>query len=341
MIHLIHRALAAEKNLLLYLLFPALLLSCGVKNGYMVGEYGRQPLTGQTISGADTSSKAMLGLLWQKDSLRITLNQGRHLRAALAKKDTLYLYEGPADTMDLNTERYTLLIPERELLIIKYNDSLVYPLMPISEQCEYPLEIKSMSAKKLQEYYERERENERIKEEQIAKGIYRGGGVLNAYLLAPELRAGTYLYNAGLYQLGITCDCVIDSTKTLILNLDGSWQQHENGTLKNCGIMRKTGFPKIYYMYNSKQQTVFFFDTIAITGQFFGYKEEKRRWNEHIPYAPNEFFNLGRESPGISYEFFKLYSCKQENAMPFLFGGRKNNFWFEGTQCGWQKITNK
>ena len=196
-----------------------------------------------------------------------------------------------------------------------------------------------MSAKKLQEYYERERENERIKEEQIAKGIYRGGGVQNAYLLAPELRAGTYLYNAGLYQLGITCDCVIDSTKTLILNLDGSWQQYGNDTLKNCGIMRKTGFPKIYYMFNSKQQNVFFFDTIAITGQFFGYKEEKRRWKEHIPYAPNEFFNLGKQWSGMSYEFFKLYSCKQENAMPFLFGGRKNNFWFEGTQCGWQRIT--
>ena len=65
--------------LLLALVF--LLLSCGVKNGYMVGEYGKQPLAGQTINGADTSSKAMLGLLWQKDSLRITLNQGRHLRA--------------------------------------------------------------------------------------------------------------------------------------------------------------------------------------------------------------------------------------------------------------------
>ncbi|MBQ4395090.1 MAG: hypothetical protein II825_07335, partial [Paludibacteraceae bacterium] len=78
-----------KKTLILYFLFPALLLSCGVKNGYMVGEYGKQPLAGQTISGADTSSKAMSGLLWQKDSLRITLNQGRHLRAALAKKDTL------------------------------------------------------------------------------------------------------------------------------------------------------------------------------------------------------------------------------------------------------------
>ncbi len=331
-----------KKSAIVFLLFSFLLTSCGAKKnvGKQSEKIALQGL-GVLVATNTETEKPTLGLLWQNDKLQITLNQGRQLDFYRAETDTLYLYETPRDTTDNATRRYSLDSPSRELLIIKYNDSLVYPLMPITEPCEYPLNIKSMSAKKLQEYYEREEEKERIKKEQIEKGTYRACGVLNAYLLAPELRAGTYLYNAGSYQLGITCDCVIDSTKTLTLNLDGSWQQYDNGTLKNCGIMRKNGFPEIYYMYNSKQQTVFFFDTIAITGQFFGYKEEKRRWKEHIPYAPNEFFNQGKDSPGWSYEFFKLYSCKQENAMPFLFGGTENNFWFEGTHCGWQRVTNK
>jgi len=314
--------------------------SCGVKNGYVTGQYGKHPLNGHTISEADTANKPTLGLFWQADSLRITLNQGRQLLRARSTKDTLYLYEAPRDTVGTANRQYSVYIPQHELHIIKYNDSLVYPIMPMTEPCEYPLDIEGMGAKKLQEYYEREKEKERIKQEQIEKGTYLACGILNAYLLPPELRAGTYLYNASSYQLGIACDCVVDSTKTLTLNLDGSWQQYENGTLKNCGMMRKTGFPVIYDMYNYKQQTVFFFDTTAIAGHVIGLKEAKRRWKEHIPFAPNEYLNLGRASPGLSFEFFKLYSCKQENAMPFLIGGTKDNFWFEGTQCGWQRVTN-
>lgn len=329
------------KKLLLYLAILSFLVSCGVKNGYVTGKYGKQPLTGQTISEIDTVNKPLLGLLWQTDTLRITLNQGLQLLRARSTKDTLYLYESPRDTADRNTRQYAIYLPQHELHIIKYDDSLVYPIMPMIEQCEYPLNIQSMGAKKLQEYYEREKENERIRQEQIEKGTYLACGVLNAYLLPPERRAGTYLYNANSYQLGIACDCIVDSTKTLTLNLDGSWQQYENGTLKNCGIMRKTGFPVVYSMYNYKQQTVFFFDTTAIAGHVIGLKEDRRRWKEHIPYAPNEYLNLGRVSLGLSYEFFKLYSCKHENAMPFLFGGTKDNFWFEGTECGWQRINNK
>lgn len=331
-----------KKSAIVFLLFSLVLTSCGAKKN-VATQSEKIALQDQGVLVATDAEieKPTLGLLWQNDQLQITLNQGRQLDFYRAETDTLYLYETARDTADHSTRKYTLNIPTRELLIIKYNDSLVYPLMPITEPCEYPLNIKSMGAKKLEEYYEREKEKERIRKEQIEKGTYLAGGVLNAYLLAPELRAGTYLYNAGLYQLGTTCDCVIDSTKTLILNLDGSWQQYEDGKLKNCGIMRKTGFPVVYDMYDYKQQTALFLDTTAIAGHVISIKEDRRRWNEHIPYAPNEYLNLGRASMGMSYEFFKLYSCKQENAMPFLFGGAKDNFWFEGTRCGWQRIMNK
>ena len=309
------------------LILAFFLLSCGVKKDYMVGEYGRQPLAGQTINGADTSDKAMLGLLWHKDSLRITLNQGRHLRAALAKKDTLYLYEGSADTMDLNTERYTLHIPERELLIIRFNDSLVYPLMPAAEPCEYPLEIRSMSAEKLNDFKQKQEENEKKpKSLPILSPNY------EIYPL--ELRAGKYLWNVGQSQDSIVCNCMVDSSKVLLLNVDGSWLQYSNRKLINCGIMRKKK-STVYEMLDYKKEIVYFLDTTAFKGYIIGLKEDKRRWKENIPYALNEYLYIGKHSI-ISH---KLFPCRQDSTM-LLFFEFGDNFILEGTRCGWIMVNN-
>lgn len=125
----------------IFLLF-AFLPACGVKNGYVVGEYGKEPLNGAIIAAkANDSSqpvKGTMSLLWQGDSLQITLNQGRQLLRACSTKDTLYLYEVPRDTKNNKalrpandtTRQYAVYLPQRELFIIKYNDSLVYPVMP-------------------------------------------------------------------------------------------------------------------------------------------------------------------------------------------------------------------
>ena len=326
----------------------ALLWACGVKNGYITGEYGKYPLSGEIIAAkANESSqivKGNIGLLWQGDSLRITLNQGRQLLRAKTDKDTLYLYEAPcgaesnlqAQAANDTTRQYTFYIPTRELFIIKYNDSLVYPVMPAIEPCEYPLEIKSMSAKNLNDYYEKKRRDEEESKKRNARF-----GVVNASIFPLELRAGTYFYNAGLYELGVDCDCVIDSTKTFTLYLDGSWQQYENGILKDCGIMRKKGFPLTYVMENYKRHTVLFSDTTSIAGHIISLREDKRRWKEKIPYAPNEYFYCGRTRSGMSFEFFEIYSCQKEDTFSFFYGLDDDGFRLEGSTCGWQRINNE
>ena len=319
----------------------ALLWACGVKNGYVVGEYGKYPLSGEIIAAETNDSshtvKGTMGLLWQGDSLRITLNQGRQLLRAKTGKDTLYLYEAPrgaesnlqAQAANDTTRQYTFYIPTRELFIIKYNDSLVYPVMPAIEPCEYPLEIKVMGRKNL---------NDNIrKQEGNGKKTVRVG-ILNSNTLLLESRAGTYFFNAGLYELGVDCDCIIDSTQTFTLHLDGSWQQYENGVLNNCGIMRKTGVPWTYEMANYKWQTVLFTDTTSIAGHIISLKEDKRRWKEKIPYAPNEYFYFGKTRSGFNYEFFKLYSCQQKGAFPFFYAIELNLFRLDGSTCGWIRI---
>lgn len=292
--------------LLLALVF--LLLSCGVKNGYMVGEYGRQPLAGQTISGADTSSKAMLGLLWQKDSLRITLNQGRHLRAALAKKDTLYLYEGPADTMDLNTERYTLHIPERELLIIKYNDSLVYPLMPAAEPCEYPLEIKAMGIRPSKKYY----------------GSFSGMRVPWEYYPGKHMRmckAADYLS--------------IDSTCIFYIHLDGTWQTYTNGILTNTGIIRRNYIPEFQTLYNNNFKDIYAIDTTSIAGHIHRLKEMPK--NSDLPWTSGEYYKSGFY---LNIAFI-LTPVKKDNLNCMLFDDSSGGIFIEEGiyPCGWMKTT--
>ena len=315
------------------------LSACGVKSGYVTGKYGTQPLSGEIIDAeANDSSqivKGNIGLLWQGDTLRVTLNQGRQLLRAKADKDTLYLYEAPRDTKSalLNqaandtTRRYTFYIPTRELFIIKYNDSLVYPVMPATEPCKYPLEIKSMSAKNLNDFKRKQEDNRKKPRTQPVLSP-------NYERFPSELRAGTYLWNVGQSQTCTDCSCMVDSSKVLLLNLDGSWLQYSNKSLINCGIMRKTKIP-VYEMFNYKKEIVYFLDTTACNGHIIGMKEDTRRWKENIPYAPNEYLCVGRHSI-ISH---KLFPCRQDNTMLLLFE-YGDNFILEGTTCGWKKISN-
>ncbi|MBQ4393730.1 MAG: hypothetical protein II825_00325, partial [Paludibacteraceae bacterium] len=221
----------------------------------------------------------------------------------------------------------TLHIPERELLIIKYNDSLVYPLMPISEQCEYPLEIKSMSAKNLNDFIEKQKENEKKPKSLPVLSP-------NEDMYPSELRAGTYLWNVGQSQTCTDCSCMVDSSEVMLLNVDGSWLLYSNRNLINCGVMRKTK-SLVYEMIDYKKEIVYFLDTTAFNGHIIGIKEDKRRWEEDIPYAPNEYLCIGKHSI-ISH---KLFPCRQDSTM-LLFFEFGDNFILEGTRCGWKKISN-
>lgn len=315
--------------LLLALVF--LLLSCGVKNGYVTGKYGTQPLNGEVFTTHANESaqpvKGTMGLLWQADTLRITLNQGRQLLRARSTKDTLYLYEAPRDTADLTTRQYTFYIPAQELFVLKYNDSLVYPVMPTAEPCEYPLEIKSMSAKNLNDFIGKQKENEKKPKSLPVLSP-------NEDMYPLELRAGKYLWNVGQSQDSIVCSCMVDSSKVLLLNVDGSWLQYSNRKLINCGIMRKKKSP-VYEMLDYKKEIVYFLDTTAFKGYIIGLKEDKRRWKENIPYALNEYLYIGKHSI-ISH---KLFPCRQDSTM-LLFFEFGDNFILEGTRCGWKKISN-
>jgi len=299
------------------------IVSCGVKKNAGIAE--KQDLLqiqGHVISQDMYADKPILGLLWQNDSLQITVNQGRQLQGYRASADTMYLYEGASDSITNHTRQYSIYQPTQELLIIKYNDSLVYPIMPAEDRCEYPLDIKSMSAKNIIDFKRKEEENKKKPRTQpILSPNY------EVYPL--ELRAGTYLYNY--HQCG---NCEIDSTKRLVLLVDGSWLQYQNGTLMNCGIMRKTKIP-VYELFNYKKEIVYFLDTTAFNGHIIGFKEDWRRWQENIPYAPNEYLFTGKHSV-ISCN---LFPCQQDSTM-LLFFEYGEDYILEGTKCGWKRISN-
>lgn len=318
------------KKLIIFIALCAafILVSCGVKKNIPEGK----------IVADASAVRPTIGLLWQNDSLQITLNHGRQLQSYRVKSDTLYLYETARDTTYRATTMYSLNIPTRELLIIKYNDSLVYPLMPTEDICEYPLDVALMGRKIVDEYEARERERARIKEEQIKQGTYRGGGILNMSLFPFELWKGTYIYNAGAYQLGSDCECKTDSSEVLVLHIDGTWQRYENGTLKNCGIMRKGGNPDCYEMDNYNHMTVLFLDTASIAGHVISLREDKRRWQENIPYQYNEYRFVGKGEVGGSFMFIKVYPQKTDNIMlPYFWVRSSGNFIYEGSRCGWQR----
>ncbi|MBO5618903.1 MAG: hypothetical protein J5902_02845 [Paludibacteraceae bacterium] len=321
-----------------------LLVSCGVKNGYVVGEYGKYPLSGEIIAAKANDSvqavKGTMGMLWQGDSLRITLNQGRQLLRAKTGKDTLYLYEAPrgaesdlqAQAINDTTRQYTFYIPTRELFIIKYNDSLVYPVMPTTEPCEYPLEIKSMGIKNLNRYYELRQQSLELQQK---TGLW--GGAFNAEYEPMERQEGTYLFNAGSYEYGSDCECVTDSNKILILNIDGSWQLFENEKLTNCGVMRKFKLPKTFEAFSYKGKIVYFQDTTAIT--FLSYTERKKRREKNIPWNPNEY-NLTGKVNSSECSMFTFFPCTRDSLMNYFYDSydesyKRNVLMLEGTSCGW------
>ena len=330
------------KKIIYIVMLSVLLSACGVKKGYVVGDYGKQPLCGEVvgpIESADSSlaGRSTLGLWWQRDSLQITLSQGRRLKAARTKGDTLYLYETQRDMMDVTTRQYTIYIPQQELYIIKYNDSLVYPIMPAAKRCEYPLEIKSMGRKNIDG--DREKKKERIEEEQKKQEPYKGGGVMNVSSFPLELWEGRYHFNAGAYQLGSDCKCKTDSFNVLVLHIDGTWQRYKNNTLKNCGIMRKGWHPVCYELENYDHRTVLFLDTTSIAGHIISLKEDKRRWKENISYQHNEYRWVGKGNVYYDFVFIQVHSVNQDNIMtPYFWGTYTGNIMLEGSRCGWQRI---
>ena len=312
------------------------LSACGVKSGYVTGKYGTQPLSGEIIDAeANDSSQTLKGtmsLLWHADTLRVTLNQGRQLLRARSTKDTLYLYEAPRDTADLTTRQYTFYIPVQELFVLKYNDSLVYPVMPTTEPCEYPLEIKSMSAKNLNKYYEL---REQGIEHQQKTGLW--GGAFNVEYEPLEHRTGTYLFNANSYVFGTDCECRTDSTNVLLLHMDGSWQQYKSNKLVNCGIMRKFKLPKTFEAFSYKGKIVYFQDTSSIT--FLNYAERRTRREKSSIWSPNEY-NLTGKVNSSECSMFTLFSCIQDSMMRYFYDGydesyKRNILMLEGASCGW------
>ncbi len=234
-----------QLSAILFLLFSFLLTSCGAKKN-VTTQSEKIALQDQGVIIATDAEieKPTLGLLWQNDQLQITLNQGRQLDFYRAETDTLYLYETARDTTDYSTRRYTLNIPSRELLIIKYNDSLVYPLMPITEPCEYPLDIKSIGQNPPEKYY----------------------GALTDKHIPLENAQGTYLACLKAKE-GLT----IDSTKCMVIFRDGTWRNYINQTLSNTGIIRKIPI-ELYTIYNSEEKQIYLRDTTSITGHIHALK---------------------------------------------------------------------
>ena len=296
----------------------ALLWACGVKNGYVTGEYGKYPLSGEVIAAETNDSsktvKGTMGLLWQGDSLRITLNQGRQLLRAKTGKDTLFLYEAPrgtesnlqAQASNDTTRKYTFHIPTRELFIIKYNDSLVYPIMPSAEKCEYPLEIEAMGIRPSKKYY----------------GAFSGMRVPWEYYPGKHMRmckAADYLS--------------MDSTRILFIHLDGTWQTYKKNILTNTGIIRRNYIPEFQTLYNNNFKEIYAIDTTSIAGHIHRFKEMPK--NSELPWTPGEFYKSG------CYQniAFILTPIKKDNLNCMLFDDSSGGIFIEEGiyPCGWMK----
>ena len=328
------------RHIILFLIL--LLASCGVKrdvvsqpeqDGMVAIEPVAETVVNPTYLLGTNMVDSKLGLLWKNDTLLLSVNQGRRLSHFSYNKDTLCVYETEYDRRDSAKRQYALCIPESEMLIIRYCDSLVYPLMPAIEECMYPLDINSMGEHVLHAYYEKKRKGVENKQKE---GTRFGG--INSSLFPLELRAGTYIYNAGMYhKFGINCECEKDSTIVLVLNVDGTWQLYENQKLSNCGILRKSAMIA-YEAYDYKSKVVLFRDTMAISGHIVGTNEIIRRTQENMPLAPNEYVGVGKASSN-NYDYMTIYPCKEDKRMQFLFRyGSNEYFMYEGTTCGWERV---
>ncbi|MBQ9296642.1 MAG: hypothetical protein IJ204_05545 [Paludibacteraceae bacterium] len=308
------------------LLFAAILFAatlsfsaCGVKNGYVVGEYGKYPLSGEIIAAETNDSvqavKGTMSLLWQGDSLRITLNQGRQLLRAKTGKDTLYLYEAPrgaesdlqAQAANDTTRQYAIYLPTRELFVIKYNDSLVYPVMPTAEPCNYPLEIEAVGIRPSKKYY----------------GAFSGMRVPWEYYPGKHMRmckAADYLS--------------MDSTRILFIHLDGTWQTYTNNILTNTGIIRRNYIPSFQTLYNNNFKELYAIDTLSIAGHIHRLKEMPK--NSELPWTPGEYYKSGFY---LNIAFI-LTPVKKDNLKCMLFDDSSGGIFIEEGiyPCGWMKI---
>ena len=253
-------------NILRLVFALALFLSaCGVKNGYVIGEYGKYPLSGEIIAAETNDSvqavKGNIGLLWQNDSLHVTLNQGRQLLRAKTRKDTLYLYEAPrgaesnlqAQAANDTTRKYTFYIPTRELFIIKYNDSLVYPIMPSTEPCNYPFEKYTFN-------------NHNNRQWQVVHGVF--------------------------YRCRIEKDYIsIDSTRVLTINNDGTWSISSNNRISFVGILR-IHQTKFYTIYNSDEKQLYLLDTMVILGHIHSLRDMSDSWKQKKTLVKGEYYHL-------------------------------------------------
>ena len=263
-----------------------LLAGCGAKkNVAKQNEKISLQEQGVLVATSSEKDKPTLGLLWQNDHLQITLNQGRQLESYRAETDTLYLYETARDTADHSIRKYTLSIPTRELLIIKYNDSLVYPLMPTEEICEYPLDVKSIGQNPSKQYY----------------------GALTDKHIPLENAQGTYFACLKTKE-GIT----IDSTKCMILFRDGTWRIYINQTLSNAGIIRKNPI-KLYTIYNSEEKQLYLRDTTSITGHIHSLKEWTDLKKDGLPLAEGEYYHLEFWPASYGRTMYVLYPIKEDN----------------------------
>lgn len=308
-----------------YIVFLLLLASCGAKKNAVQQDFqttaseqtaSQPPEVPITLIGisemlVDTtqSIRPTLGLLWQDDDLRISLNQGRQLANAHATTDTLYLYETPRDTSDNAVRQYSINIPPRELLIIKYNDSLVYPVMPITEPCEYPLNIAAVGTSPSKKYY----------------GAFSG------------MRVPWEFYPDKYTRMCKAADYLsIDSTQVLFIHLDGTWQTYTNDILANTGIIRRNYIPEFQTLYNNNLKELYAIDTTSIAGHIHRFKEMPKL--SELPGTPGEYYKSGFY---LNIAFI-LTPVKKANLNCMLFDDCTGGIFIEEGiyPCGWIKTKN-
>ena len=246
-----------------------LFAACGVKKPMVVqDEKDEFALKGQIIeSNADTfEASSVLGLLWEKDTLFVTLNNGHQLGQAKIVSDTLILHEASRDTTDNATRHYAIHIPMQEMFVIKYNDSLTYPVMPTAVLCEYPLDIKAV--------------------DQLDTKVVLPSN-LNFPDIPEQFLAGTYLFGQEerIWSIQIT-----DSLLQMDIYPDGTWIQYKDNQLLNAGIVRKDKRVNGYALYNYQNKEILLIDTMPIAGHI-----HEQRYSKFLRSLPSEELALYKD----------------------------------------------
>ena len=305
-----------------------LFAACGVKKPMVVqDEKDEFALKGQIIeSNADTfEAPSVLGLLWEKDTLFVTLNNGHQLGQAKIVSDTLILHEASRDTTDNATRRYAIHIPMREMLVIKYNDTLTYPVMPTAVLCEYPLDIKAVEPTRDQLIS--------ASEKTAKKDRYFPS---NAHASFPDLDVdgicGMY-YNGDIIESSLG-KMQTDSTMQLYIFPDGSWYKYQKNTLLNCGIIRRTKRTQGYKMLIGKAYAVFLSDTTQISKHVHpvGDLWQHLRDGGSAPDGEYYFYESGDVSVFTYYSVFSLTNNPQQFIV-----SEWGDLVYEGKPYGWSK----